>query len=83
MCRTASAEHLRRASLVPVMETTDFRDRNDRPSGYARDRSLIWRVFLEAKVCSTPMIIQAVDRQDAPQMRLVENDHVIETFSSD
>ena len=30
------------------METTDFRDRNDRPGACFRDRSRIGRVFLDA-----------------------------------
>jgi hypothetical protein len=69
--------------LIAVMETTDFGDRDDRPGGSFRDRSAIGRVFLEAQVRSTPMIVPAVSREDAPKMRLVDDDHVIETLSSD
>jgi hypothetical protein len=65
------------------METTDLGDRNDPPGGSFRDRSAIGRVFLEAQVRSTPMIVPAVRREDAPKMRLVDDDHVIETLSSD
>ena len=64
------------------METTDFGDRDDRPTGGSRDRSVIWRVFLEAKVRSAPMIVPPVRLEDAPEMRLVDDDHVIETLSS-
>ena len=74
---------LRCAPLVPVMKTTDFANRHDRPGGYLRDRSMIWRVLREAKVRATSMIVLAVGRQDAAQMRRVENDHVIQTFSTD
>ena len=66
-----------------MMETTDFGDRNNPPGGSSRDRSAIGRVFLEAQVRSTPMIVPAVRREDAPKMRLVDDDHVIETLSSD
>ena len=66
-----------------MMETTDFRDRDDRPGGCSRDRSVIWRVLLEAEVRSAPMIVPAVGREDAPEMRLVDDDHVVETLSSD
>ena len=74
---------LRCAPLVPVMKTPDFGNRHDRPSGYLRDRSMIWRILREAKVRATSMIVLAVDRQDAAQMRRVENDHVIQTLSTD
>ena len=65
------------------METTDFGDRDDRSGGSSSDRSVIWRVFLEAEMGSTPMIVAPVGREDAPEMRLVDDDHVIETLSSD
>ena len=60
-----------------MMETTDFWDRDDWPGGCSRDRSVIWRVLLEAEVRSTPVIVPAVRREDAPEMCLVEDDHVI------
>jgi hypothetical protein len=44
---------------------------------------MIWRVLLEAEVRSTPMIVPTVGHEDAPEMRLVDDDHVIETLSSD
>jgi hypothetical protein len=40
---------------------------------------MIWRVLRESKVRAT----FAVRREDTPQMRLVENDHVIQTLSAD
>src|SRR5260221_8260330 len=66
-----------------MMETADFGDRDDRPGGCSRDRSVIRRVLLDAKVRSTSMIVPAIGPEDAPEMRLVEDDHVIETLSSD
>jgi hypothetical protein len=74
---------LRCAPLIAVTETTDFGDHDDRPGGCLRDRSAIRRVFLEAEMRSTPMIVPDVGREDAPKMRLVHDDHVIETLSSD
>lgn len=47
------------------------------------DGSVIWRVLLEAEVRSTPMIVPAVGCEDAPEVRRVDDDHVIETPSSD
>ena len=47
------------------------------------DRSEIWRVLVEPKMWATPMIVLAVDREDASQMHLIEHDHVIQAFSTD
>jgi hypothetical protein len=66
-----------------MIETTDFGDRDDRPRGYSRAPSVIWRVSLEAEMRPTPMIVPAVGGEDAPEMRFVDDDHVIETFSLD
>ena len=76
-------ERLRRAPLIAMMEATDFGDRDDRPGGDPSDRSVIWRVLLEPEVRSTPMIVPTVAREDASEMRLVDDDYVIETLSSD
>jgi hypothetical protein len=76
----------RRAWTLPRFSSTlpaDFRGLDDRPSGSCRDWSGIWRVLLEPKMRPTPMIVPAVDREDASQMRLIEHDHVIQAFSSD
>jgi hypothetical protein len=55
------------AALIAMMKATDFRDRDDRPVGCSRDRSVIGRVLLKAKVRSAPMIVPAVGREDAPE----------------
>jgi len=44
---------------------------------------VIRRVLLEPKMGPSPMIVSAVDREDASQMRLVEHDHVIQAFATD
>ena len=66
-----------------MMEATDFGDRDDRPGRYPSDRSLIWCVLLEAEVRSASMIVLTVGREDASEMRLVDDNYVIETLSSD
>jgi hypothetical protein len=71
------AGRLRCAPLIAMMEATDFGDRDDRPGGYPNDRSVIWCVLLEAEVRSAPMIVATVGRQDASEMRLVDDDDVI------
>jgi len=74
---------LRCVSFVAMMKSADFRNRDDRLSGRCRDWSRIWRVLLEPKMGPSPMIVSAVDREDASQMRLVEHDHVIQAFATD
>jgi hypothetical protein len=44
---------------------------------------MIWGVLRQAEVCATSMIILAVRREDAAQMRVVKHDHVIEVFATD
>ena len=66
-----------------MMETADFWDRDDRSGGCSRDRSVIRRVLLEAEMRSTAMIVQIVGCEDAPLMRRVHHDHMVETLSSD
>ena len=75
------AGRLRCAPLITMMETSGIATIG--PVDVQRDRSVIWRVLLEAEVRSTPMIVLAVCREDAPEMRLVHDDHVIETLSPD
>jgi hypothetical protein len=83
MCRKKRAGRLRGAPFIAVMETTDFRNRDNRPDGCFRDRSVIWRVFLEPEVRSTPMIVPAIGPKQTSEMRFVHDDNVIETLSSD
>ena len=79
---TGRSGRLRRLPFVAVMKAADFRNCDDRPSGRCRDGSGIWRVLVEPKMRATPMIVSAVDREDASQMRLIEHDHVIQAFST-
>ena len=80
-CR--QVRRLRGLAFVAVMKAAYFWNRDDWPSGRCRDASRIWRVLLEPKMRPTPMIVPAVDREDASQMRLVEHDHVIQAFATD
>jgi hypothetical protein len=60
------------------METTDFGERDDRPTGCSANRSVIRAVFLEAEVGASAVVVEDVGGEDAPEMRLVQDDHVIE-----
>ena len=74
---------LRGLPFVAVMKAADFWNRDDRPSGRDRDGPGIRRILLESQMRATSMIVPAVEREDALQMRLVEDDHVIQAFATD
>jgi hypothetical protein len=66
-----------------MVETTDLRNHDDLAGRRCVGRSVIGRILREAEVRSTPMIVPAVGAEDSPKMRLVEDDDMIEAFSSD
>ena len=76
-------EHSLGASFVAVVETADFRDHDDGSAGCLSGRPAIGRVFLECEVRSAPVIGPEVGREHAPEMRLVQDDHVIEALPAD
>jgi hypothetical protein len=73
---------LRCTPLISVMETTDLAERNDRSGGYFGDGSMVRRVFVQTEMRSAAMIVLTVGLENASQMRLVQDDHVVETLSS-
>jgi hypothetical protein len=64
-----------------MVEATDLRELDDLPVHRRLDRSGIWRVLVERQVGARAMVVANVSLQDPSQMILVENDHVVETFS--
>jgi len=74
---------LRGLAFVAVTKAADFRNDDDRPCGGRRDWSEIWRVLLEPQMGPASMIVLTVDREDAWQMRPIEDDHVIQAFTTD
>ncbi len=43
---------------------------------------MIWCVFLEAEMRATAMVVAEVRRQDVPQVRGIQDDHVIEALAT-
>ena len=78
-----SAPGLRGAALVSVMKTTDLGNCNDGSARHCGCLSMIGRVFVEAEVGTRSMVVIDVRLEDAPKVRLVQDDHVIETLSPD
>ena len=71
------------ASLVAMVQSADFRERDHLTFHRGLHASWRGRVFLQREMRSRPMIIGDISGAHAPQMRLVDDDHVIETFASD
>ena len=69
---------LRGDSFVTVVKTADFRDHDDGSDGGLSGGPVIGRVFLKCEVRSTPVIVPDVAGEDAPKVRFVQDDHVIE-----
>jgi hypothetical protein len=70
------------AALVAVVQTADFRDFDD--VAYARrvDGSWLRGVFAEGEMRSRFVVVGKIRGQDATEMLLTEDDHVIETLSA-
>jgi len=66
-----------------MLKAADFRNRDDRESGHDRDRPAIWRILPESQMRAAPMIVPAVDREEASEVRPIEDDDVIEAFATD
>jgi len=74
---------LRGDALVTVVETADFREHHDGSDDGLSGGPMIGRVFLESEVRSAPVIVLDVRREHAPEVRLVQDDHVVEALPAD
>jgi hypothetical protein len=66
-----------------VMEPTDFRHGDHLPTPWELDRSRLWTVHRQRQMGTKPMIISKVAGQEALQMLLVQDDHLIQTRAAD
>ena len=73
---------LRRAPFVSMVETADLRDRHDAPYGRWRDRTRQGSVLLERQMRARRHVVREVGIQHATQPGRIQNDHMIETLSS-
>ena len=73
---------LRGVSFVAVVQTANFRHHDDGSDGCLSGRSSIRRVLVEAEMRSASVVVEKVRREDAPKMRLVHDDDVVETLPS-
>ena len=71
-----------RETLVTMMQTADPGQGNDLPGTGRLNRSSIRCVLAERQVGPRTVIIVEVRAKNAPQMPLIEDDHVVQAFPS-
>lgn len=69
-----------RTPLVAMVEAANFRERDHSALGRRLHPSWHRRVFLQREVRSRVLIIENVPGEHAAQVRLVEDDDVVETL---
>ena len=76
-----SVARLRGLTIVTVMQPADFRRAHD-PAGAATPQSMVRRVLVQREMRPTPMVIGEVGAEETTEMRLVDDDHVIQTLAT-
>jgi hypothetical protein len=71
------------ARFVPMVQTTDMRDRHDGAIGLRGHGSRHWRFFVERKMGPASQVILCVSVQDAPQSACIDHQDVVETLAPD
>ncbi len=64
-----------------MVETAEVRDGLD-PAVWS-DRSMEWSVFTWGQVRGGAVVVVGISPEHATQIRLAENDQMVQTFSSD
>src|SRR5262245_12921461 len=73
----------RRHSLIMVMQSSGFGYRNHLSAGRRLDRPRVWTVHCQRQMSSPVMVIGKGASQEALQMPLMEDDHIIQTLPPD
>ena len=81
--RTPGGAGLRGLAEVAVVQAADFGKLHDRPRRGKLDGPELGCVLVEREVCARLMVIGKVAGQDAAQVSLAEDEHVIQTFAAD
>src|SRR6266540_2420600 len=80
--KTAGAG-LRRLADVAVMQATDFGNLHDPARLGELDGPAVRRILVEREMRASPMIVAEVAGQDAAQVPLTEDEHMIQTLAPD
>ena len=70
------------ASLVAMVQAADFEELDHAPFFWSLRTSWRGRVFRQRERRLRPMIVGHIPHEHAPQMRLVEDDHMIEALAT-
>ena len=65
------------AAFVPMMKSANFRERDHVPFRRHLHPSRRRRVFVQGEMCAGPMIIRDICGQEAAQVPLAEDDHMV------
>jgi hypothetical protein len=66
-----------------VVEAANLWNGDDLARGRTLCRAFHWAIFGKREMCSRPMVVVNVGRENVPEVLLVEDNNVIETFSAD
>ena len=84
--RPSRPGHTRRISgcstFVPIVQTAYLRHGDDFARGGRRYRSGLWAILVECDMSSGIVIISKLGRQDATQMRLIEDGYTVEALTA-
>ena len=68
---------------ISMMQAPDFGNLPDRARLRALDDPDVWRILPKREVSASAMIIREVAGQDAAEVPLAQNEHVIQTLAPD
>ena len=66
-----------------MMQTAHLRERDDLACRGRLYAARLRAILVEREMCSGPVMILNIPRQDATQVTLVKDDNVIQTFAAD
>jgi hypothetical protein len=73
----------RRSPLIMMMQPTYLWNFPDQSMLRPLDRPRLWTIHGQRPVCAPMLIVLEVVGQEPPQMALVQDDHVVQTFTAD
>src|SRR4051812_28298055 len=81
-CATGESRPSGRSSFVAMVEAADLAERHHVSVGDRLHWSRGWRIFRQREVGPRVVVVSQVCGERAPEMRLVQDDDVVETLAS-
>ncbi len=72
-----------RSPDISMMQATNFGNLHDGANLRPLDRPHVWRILLKREVSASVVIVREVGGQDAAEVPLAENEHVVQTLAPD